>query len=132
MGSGQSIRAGRAFVELYADQSKLVRGLRKAEGELRAFGAKAQRIGRDMMMSAGMIAAPIALATKLFMAFGDEMAKVRAKATIAGTSFEQLTKQARDLGRTRHSRQRKLPLGWPALRRWGSTQTKSPRPPGTC
>lgn len=100
MGAGQSIRAGRAFVELYADQSKLVRGLRKAEGELRAFGAKVQRIGRDMMMAAGMVAAPVALATKLFMAFGDEMAKVRAKATMAGTSFEQLTKQARDLGRT--------------------------------
>ncbi len=36
-----AIRAGRAFVELFADDSKLVRGLRAAERKIKAFGASA-------------------------------------------------------------------------------------------
>ena len=41
-GSTGAIRAGRAFVELFADDSKLVRGLRRASAKLKAF---AQRLG---------------------------------------------------------------------------------------
>ena len=52
MANTTSIRAGRAFVELFADDTKLVRGLRSAERKLRAFGASISRLGRQMM---GMI-----------------------------------------------------------------------------
>ena len=47
MPSARGIRAGRAFVELFADDSKLVRGLRRAEKRLKAFGesAFAERVG---------------------------------------------------------------------------------------
>ncbi len=38
MSSSHNIRAGRAFVELFADDSKLVRGLRPAERRVKAFG----------------------------------------------------------------------------------------------
>ena len=37
-GNANSIRAGRAFVELFADNTKLVRGLRAAKTQLLAFG----------------------------------------------------------------------------------------------
>ncbi|MEY3458647.1 MAG: hypothetical protein RL215_1804, partial [Planctomycetota bacterium] len=40
--NAQAIRAGRAFVELFADDTKLVRGLRAAERKLQAFGAGVQ------------------------------------------------------------------------------------------
>ena len=43
-----AIRAGRAFVELFADDSKLVRGLRRAEKRLRAFGAQIRDLGLRM------------------------------------------------------------------------------------
>lgn len=36
-GNTRSIRAGRAFVEMFADDSKLVRGLRRAEKRLLEF-----------------------------------------------------------------------------------------------
>lgn len=39
MAGGNAIRAGRAFVELYADDSQLVRGLKSAQGKLSAFGS---------------------------------------------------------------------------------------------
>ena len=45
MPSAQGIRAGRAFVELFADDRKLVRGLRRAEKKLRAFGASIRGLG---------------------------------------------------------------------------------------
>ena len=45
MASTQGIRAGRAFVELFADDSKLVRGLRRAEKRLKAFGPIPRRWG---------------------------------------------------------------------------------------
>ena len=45
MPSGRAIRAGRAFVELFADNSKLVRGLRAARAKIRAFGQRLQNIG---------------------------------------------------------------------------------------
>ena len=48
MASTQGIRAGRAFVELFADDSKLVAGLRRASARLKAFGAALSGIGLKM------------------------------------------------------------------------------------
>ena len=45
MSNSTSIRAGRAFVELFADDSKLVRGLRRAEKKLKAFGSSIRNLG---------------------------------------------------------------------------------------
>ena len=41
----RGIRAGRAFVELFADDSKLVRGLRRAEKKLHGLGLKIAGLG---------------------------------------------------------------------------------------
>ena len=46
--SARGIKAGRAFVELFADDSKLVRGLRAAEKKIRAFGDGIRNIGLKM------------------------------------------------------------------------------------
>ena len=45
MASTKGIRAGRAFVELFADSRQLVRGLRAAERKLKAFGANIRNMG---------------------------------------------------------------------------------------
>ena len=45
MPSSKGIRAGRAFVELFAGDSKLVRGLRRAEKRLKAFGDRICNMG---------------------------------------------------------------------------------------
>jgi len=64
MSSAAAIRAGRAFVELFADDKKLVQGLRRAEQKIRAFGAKLQGVGREMLALGAAVAAPLALATR--------------------------------------------------------------------
>ena len=43
--STRGIRAGRAFVELFADNRQLVRGLRAASKKLKAFGDGVRNLG---------------------------------------------------------------------------------------
>jgi len=64
MATATGIRAGRAFVELFADDSKLVRGLKRAERRLRAFGASARAIGAKMFAAGSLVAGPLSLAVK--------------------------------------------------------------------
>ncbi len=55
-----SIRAGRAFVELLANDSKLVRGLRAAQTKLKAFGAAVTGMGMKMMELGATTLTPLA------------------------------------------------------------------------
>ncbi len=49
MATSQGIRAAKAYVELLADDSKLVRGLRAAQRQLKAFGAGIGPLGTKML-----------------------------------------------------------------------------------
>jgi len=98
--SSTAIRAGRAFVELFADDTRLVRGLRRAEAKVRAFGEKLKNIGRRMLTLGMTAAAPLALATKVFAGFDDQMRAVQAVIGATGKEFDRLTEKAKMLGRT--------------------------------
>ena len=65
MASSQGIRAGKAFVELFADDTKLVRGLRGAERKLKAFGAGVQSMGTKLFGLGAAIVAPLAATTNV-------------------------------------------------------------------
>ena len=88
MAGTSSIRAGRAFVELFADDSKLVRGLRSAERKLRAFGNNIRTLGLKMMAIGAGLLTPLIGSAKAFSKMGDEVAKM-AKRT--GLSVETLS-----------------------------------------
>jgi len=88
MANTTSIRAGRAFVELFADDSKLVRGLRSAEHKLRAFGNGIRTLGLKMMSIGAGLLTPLIGSAKAFSSMGDEVAKM-AKRT--GLSVETLS-----------------------------------------
>lgn len=75
-GNAGAIRAGRAFVELFADDSKLVRGLKAASGKLKAWGATVTGIGLKTMAAGAAIATPLMAATRVFMTAGDELDKM--------------------------------------------------------
>jgi len=85
-----AIRAGRAFVELFADDSKLVRGLKAAQAKLKAFGASVRAVGTKMMGIGTAIAAPMAGAAKVFSDMGDQMAKMSARTGIGVESLSEL------------------------------------------
>ena len=88
MTATQGIRAGRAFVELGTNDSKLVRGLRRAKQRLQAFGAGVRSIGLKTMGLGTSGLAPLLGAAKVFSTMGDQVAKM-AKRT--GLSVETLS-----------------------------------------
>jgi len=100
MSSTQSIRAGRAFVELFADDSKLVRGLRRAERRIKAFGKHISSMGRRLTALGTAVAMPVALATRVFAGFDDQMRAVQAILGATGEQFDLLNAKAKKLGRT--------------------------------
>ena len=56
------IRAGRAFVELFAEDNKLYRALDRAQARLQGFGGTLQRIGTVAGLAGGSVFAPLAKA----------------------------------------------------------------------
>jgi hypothetical protein len=64
MASAPGIRAGRAFVELFVDDSKLVRGLRRAEKRLKAFGDRIRNLGLKIAGLGTAMLAPLIAAAK--------------------------------------------------------------------
>ena len=76
MASARGIRAGAAFVELYANDNKLVRGLRSAQRRLRAFSASVRDVGMRMARMSVLFALPFVAGVKVFADFQQQMANV--------------------------------------------------------
>jgi hypothetical protein len=133
--STRGIRAGRAFVELFADDSKLVRGLRRAERKLRAFGAAIRNFGLKMVGIGSAMLAPLAASAKLFSSYGDQVAKMakrtglsvetlselRFVASQTGTEFESLEMAFRKMQRSIYDAGRGLSTQVDALTDLGLT-----------
>ena len=100
MAGQQGVRAGRAFVELYSNDSKLTKGLKLAQRKLAAFGKQVTTLGKSLVKTASLAAAPLALSLKIGAQFEDQMSKI--KAVTAGTEaeFTKLNETAKELGRT--------------------------------
>ena len=98
MASSKGIRAGRAFVELFADDKKLVRGLRAAQRKLKAFGDSVRNIGQRMMALGAAVAAPLIAATKAFAAMGDSLAKMSARTGVSVEALSELSFAAEQSG----------------------------------
>lgn len=87
-------------MEVFADNSRLVRGLKAARGHLRNFGAGVSSMGKSMVGMGVAAAAPIAMAVAIFTTFSDRMAEVRAITGANEAQFAQLEVRAKELGRT--------------------------------
>jgi hypothetical protein len=135
MASAQGIRAGRAFVELFADDSKLVRALRRAEKKLKAFGAQVRAIGLKVAAMGAAVVAPLVAATKLFTGYGDGVAKMAKRTGLSvealselqyaagqsGVTVEELENSFRRMQRTIYDAQRGLSTAVDALSDLGLT-----------
>ncbi len=99
MSANANIRAGRAYVEVTAETSKLKQNLNAAQSQLRDFGKACQGLGRDMMALGGALSLPFILAERSFAGFDDKMRLVQAVTSSTGDQFTELTKTAQRLGR---------------------------------
>lgn len=98
MASSQGIRAGKAFVELFADDTKLVRGLKAAEKRLKAFGAGVQSIGTKLFGLGTAAVAPLLATTNVFAEMGDQLAKMSARTGISVEALSELGYAAEQSG----------------------------------
>lgn len=74
--SARDIKAGAAYVELYAKDGSLVRGLARASKRLKAFGATVRNVGMGMAKLGALFVAPLIAGTKVFADFERQMANV--------------------------------------------------------
>jgi len=76
MPTARGIRAGAAYVELYANDSRLVRGLKRAQARLRAFSASVREAGFRLVKLSAVFATPFIAGVKVFADFEQQMASV--------------------------------------------------------
>jgi hypothetical protein len=85
-GSARGVRAGRAYIEIFADSNALNRGLRNVQQRLNRFSATVAGAGLRLSAVGAAILAPLAAATKSFANVGDSLDKMSAR-TGASTKF---------------------------------------------
>lgn len=104
-----AIRQGRAFVELFTDDTELTRGLRRAEKSVEKFGASVSAIGSKMMLAGTAMIAPFVAGAASFVKLGSSLAEMSDRTGVAvetlsalryaasqtGTSIESLEKGIR-------------------------------------
>lgn len=88
--NGNAIRAGRAFVELFADNTALVRGLRAAKKELTAFGKEVREIGSRMFAGGAAVVTPLLAAAKAYASAGTDAAQAARRTGMTVEAFSAL------------------------------------------
>ncbi len=129
MATTQGIRAGRAFVEIGGDDSRLLRALRRAQARLKAFGDGVRQLGLGAVAASAAILAPLAGAAKIFASTGDQLDEMAARtgvtvealselafaADLSGASIETLENGIRIMQRTINDARRGLSTATDAL-----------------
>ncbi len=88
MSSSQGIRAGRAFVELFADDRRLVRGLKRASARLKSWGQSVGALGAKMFAAGAGVVSSLLVTVRQFMSAGDALDKMSSR---VGASVEFLS-----------------------------------------
>lgn len=121
MASASSVKAGRAYVEITMDDSKLVQGMKRAQAKLQSFSTSVTAIGTKLMMIGTAAAAPFAFATKQFADFDDQMRLVQGVTGATDEGLQKLTDTAKELGRTTSYTAAQVAQGMVSLARMGFT-----------
>jgi len=88
MPSGNAIRAGAAFIEIYTKDNALVRGLDRAQKRLKAFGTSVREFGTKLAGIGAAAVAPLAASAKLFADTGSDLVDMSQR---TGASVEALS-----------------------------------------
>lgn len=99
MASSSDIRAGRAFVELYLQDTKFTRGLAMAEKHLKAWGGVISSIGTKITAATAALAVPALGAVNAFGAVQSEMAKLRAAVNPTADEMDRIRKAVNDISK---------------------------------
>jgi len=123
--AAKGIRAGRAYVEIFADATALQRGLSKAQAKLRAFSASVGNVGRSLVKTSAAMLIPLGIATKTFAAYEDQMAIVKAVTGATTEEFKKMEDVVEKLGRTTSFTASEVAEGMTSLGRAGFNATQA-------
>jgi len=137
--SANAIRAGRAFVELFADDSRLARGLKRAQARVRAFAAAVRATALRLSAAGAAAATPLLAMTASFARAGDALDKMSARvgasveflsalnhaAQLGGTSIAEMEIGIRRMQRNAKAATRGTGLAADAFRQLGISVTDS-------
>jgi len=90
MAAGTAIKAGKAFIEIFADNTKLLASLKRAQSSLRGFASSVISIGAKMQAAGAAIIAPLVGTAFHFAAIGDAIHKMSARTGIATETLSEL------------------------------------------
>ena len=97
-GDSSAIRAGKAYVEAYLEDSSLVKGLRAAEEKMKTFGTSVMAVGGSLIGVGAGIVAPLFAAAKSFSDAGSELADASARTGITVETLSALSFAANQTG----------------------------------
>lgn len=98
--SAQGVRAGRAYVEIGANDASLVRGLRRAQARLEAFGAGVRSIGLRLIGAGAALSAPFGLAIREFERVGSQLKDVSERTGVGTDKLQEYAYAAGVTGAT--------------------------------
>lgn len=102
MATAGGIRAGRAFVELFVEDSRLVRGLRTAQQRLAAFAGAVRAIGLQFTALGAGLAAPLVAASTQFAVVGSALADLSQRTGLSAEALSELAFAAELSGASLH------------------------------
>ncbi len=97
-GGRMDIMAGRAYVELFVKNNRLIKGLQDARQRMSQFGGDIMSLGRQLVAISAAAVIPMAFSIKKFAEFDDAMREVKAVTQASESAFQMLTEKAKALG----------------------------------
>ena len=98
MASSGAVRAGGAFVEIFAKDGKFQQAMTRVQNRLKATAAAMRQVGTNLSIGGAALGAPFVLAAREATGFTLAMAQVRANTGATEEQFQRLNKAARDMG----------------------------------
>lgn len=100
MASAGSVRAGGAFVEIFAKDGPFQVAMARVQARLKAVGAAMQQFGTKMMLGGTAIGLPLVLAARSAATFEDAILGLKAAAGLSAEDISKLEAQAIALSRS--------------------------------
>jgi TP901 family phage tail tape measure protein len=89
-GSSRAIKAARAFVEVFMDDTALQRGAKRVQATMRSMAAGLRQVGTAMLAGAAVAGAPLLGAVAKFVKTGDQIDKMSARTGVAAETLSQM------------------------------------------
>ena len=99
-GSPGDVRAGGAFVEIYAKDGPFAQGLARIQAKMRAFGDVLRKAGTGMFLGGTAIGVPLLLAARAAATFEDTLLGMRAAAGLSEQDVAKMEKEVLKLSKS--------------------------------